>query len=182
MFKKVFILIFLSVFVISCWEEESAVGLSEIIWNGYTMDIPSTWEIVEDIEEILPNANVWNIELAVSSTNFISGFANNLLILSDDLNRITTSKEYSMLNNIWAEKDYLNYTELSSQEITFADWEEWMIYEFEAKYNMDTPVLKFLQTAYICHWTKAYFMTIALPKVIEDTSKYKYLLSTFTCN
>ena len=182
MFKKVFILIFLSIILVSCWDEDVNTGLTEVTWAGYSIDVPSTWEVIEDVDSILPDANVWNIELAVSSTNFISGFANNILILSDDLQRITTSKEYSMLNNIWAEKDYLNYNELSSKEMVFSDWEEWMIYEFEAKYNMDTPVLKFLQTAYICHGTKAYFMTIALPTSVDDTSKYEYLLSTFTCN
>jgi hypothetical protein len=57
-----------------------------------------------------------------------------------------------------------------------------MLYVFEAKYNMDTPKLKFLQTAHICSGTKAYFMTIALPTDIDDTSKYEYLLSTFNCN
>ncbi len=86
-----------------------------------------------------------------------------------------------MLNNIWAETDYLEYTELSSNEIMFIDEEPWIIYTFEAKYNMDTPRLKFLQTSHICNWTKAYFMTIALPTTVKDTSKYEYLLSTFMC-
>jgi hypothetical protein len=34
------------------------------------------------------------------SENAVNGFSNNLLILSDDLNKFTTSKEFSMLNNI----------------------------------------------------------------------------------
>ena len=182
MFKKFFLLIFLLVFLVSCWDEEtSTTWLSEINWNGYTMNVPSNWEVIDNTNDSLPEANVWEIELSISSTEFVSGFANNLLILSDDLQKITTSKEYSMLNNIWAETDYLNYNELSSEEITFSDEELWMLYIFEAKYNMETSKLKFLQTAHICNWTKAYFMTIALPTDIKDTSKYEYLLSTFTC-
>jgi hypothetical protein len=36
----------------------------------------------------------------VVSSSVVSGFSNNILILGTDLNRITTSKEYSMLNNV----------------------------------------------------------------------------------
>ncbi len=182
MFKKSLIILFLWLFLVSCWDDEvSNTWLSEVTWNWYTINVPSSWEVIEDKWSILPKAKVWEIELAISSTNFISWFANNLLILSDDLQKITTSKEYSMLNNIWAETDYLEYTELSSNEIMFIDEEPWIIYTFEAKYNMDTPRLKFLQTSHICNWTKAYFMTIALPTTVKDTSKYEYLLSTFMC-
>ncbi|MBT4632488.1 hypothetical protein HOB94_00425 [bacterium] len=56
-----------------------------------------------------------------------------------------------------------------------------IIYIFEAKYNLDTPKIKFLQTARVCNQNKAFFFTIALPTTIKDTTKYEYLLSTFEC-
>jgi hypothetical protein len=34
------------------------------------------------------------------SKNIVNGFSNNLLILSDKLTKTTTSKDFSMLNNI----------------------------------------------------------------------------------
>jgi hypothetical protein len=86
-----------------------------------------------------------------------------------------------MLNNIWAETDYLDYKKLESKEFTFADEEKSMLYIFEAKYNLDTPKLKFLQTAHICNQNKAFFLTLALPTTVIDTSKYELLLSTFAC-
>ena len=86
-----------------------------------------------------------------------------------------------MLNNIWAQTDYLDYTKIASKDFKFTDEEISTLYIFDAKYNLDTPKLKFLQTAHICNQTKAYFLTLAIPTTIKDTSKYEYLLSTFNC-
>jgi hypothetical protein len=103
------------------------------------------------------------------------------LILGTDLNRITTSKEYSMLNNVWARNDYLEYTELSSKEINFVDDEVSILYEFESKYNLNTPKLKFLQTAHICNGARAYFITLALPTSVSDISRYVDFIQSFRC-
>lgn len=184
MLKKIFISLFLVTFIFSCWKSENLINdswLKDITRAGYSMQIPTNWEVIEDIESILPTPRAWEIELAITSTNFENWFANNLLILSENLNRLTTSKEYSMLNNIWAETDYLEYTKLESKDIKFVDWAESIVYIFEAKYNLESPRLKFLQTANICGANKAYFMTIAIPTDVRDTSRYEYLLSSFKC-
>jgi hypothetical protein len=86
-----------------------------------------------------------------------------------------------MLNNIWAESDYLDYTKLESKEFKFIDEEASILYIFEAKYNLDTPKLKFLQTAHICNQKKAFFLTLALPTTVTDISKYEEFLKTFKC-
>jgi hypothetical protein len=75
----------------------------------------------------------------------------------------------------------LDYQKLDSKEITFNDDEVSMLYVFEAKYNLDTPKLKFLQTAHICNQNKVFLLTIAVSKNIKDISKYEELLSTFAC-
>jgi len=183
MFKNIFILIFISLFLASCWDTttDSATWLIKTDTENISISIPSNWKIIESTKDILPKAKSWEIELAVMSENVVNGFSNNLLILSDDLNKFTTSKEFSMLNNIWAQTDYLDYTKISSKDITFTDEEVSTLYIFDAKYNLDTPKLKFLQTAHICNQNKAYFLTLAIPTTIKDTSKYEYLLSTFNC-
>ena len=184
MFKKSFILIFSIIFLYSCVSNETEVienTLLDVDNANFSFKVPSNWEIIKDKESILPKAKEGNIELAATSTAVVSGFSNNLLILSDDLKKLTTSKDYSMLNNIWAESDYLEYKKISSKDIVFADEEVSIVYEFEAKYNTDTPKLKFLQTASVCNKTKWYFITIALPTTVTDTSKYIELLSTFSC-
>jgi thiamine pyrophosphokinase len=86
-----------------------------------------------------------------------------------------------MLNNVWASRDYIDYQLLNQKDITFADKDSSMLYIFEAKYNLDTMKLKFLQTAHICNATKAFFLTIAIPTSTIDTTNYEELLKTFTC-
>jgi len=182
MLKKISLLLILSTFLVSCGDEtDNSSWLITVDEERYSMQIPSTWEIIEDKENILPKASEWEIELAVTSTKVVNWFSNNLLILSWKLNKMTTSKEYSMLNNVGTKTDYLEYKEKDSKEIIFADEEVWMLYNFEARYNLDTPKLRFIQTAHICNQTDVYFMTIALPSNITDTSKYEYLLSSFKC-
>ena len=182
MFKRILLSIILTVFLVSCWSESSTSndGLVTTTTNNISVSIPSNWNIIKNTDNILPKIKWWKIELAVMSSKIINWFSNNLLILSDDLIEKVSSKEFSMLNNIWAQTDYLDYVNLWSKEIKFLDEDVSMLYIFEAKYNLNTPKLKFLQTAHVCN-DKWYFLTLAIPTNIKDTSKYEYLLSTFTC-
>lgn len=187
MFKKVFWVLLLSLFLVSCGDETSEVievstkWLTETSLNDFSISIPSSWEVINNIDTILPKPREWNIELAVTSKEIKAWFSNNMLILSDTLKMFTTSKEFSMLNNVGASKDYLEYTKLDSKEIIFEDEEESLLYIFEAKYNMETPKLKFLQTARVCNQKKAFLFTIALSTEIKDTSKYEAFIKTFAC-
>jgi hypothetical protein len=63
----------------------------------------------------------------------------------------------------------------------FNDEEKSTAYIFEARYNIDTPKLKFFQTAHICNQNKAYFITLALPPSVKDLSKYEEFIATFQC-
>jgi len=179
-----FVILFL--FMFSCsifWKDDN----SKIDWlvlkekPNFSIEVPSSWEIIENKESILPKPNRWKIELAVTSKKEKLWFKNNLLILSDDLWIFTSSKEFSMLNNVWASKDYIDYKLIESKNFNFIDEEESVLYIFEAKYNLDTPKLKFLQTSHICNQNKAFFFTIAIPTSTKDTSKYEELLKTFKC-
>lgn len=182
MFKKIFIWLFLVLLLSSCWDSTNTdTWLVKTETNNISIKIPSNWKIIKNTDNILPKIKSWKIELAVMSEKVSNGFSNNLLILSDKLNKYTTSKDFSMLNNIWAQTDYIDYTKLASKDFIFLDGEKSVLYIFDAKYNLDTPKLKFLQTAYICNWNEAYFLTLAIPTTVSDTSKYEYLLSTFSC-
>lgn len=185
MFKKITILFFILFFVVSCWDDTdtswTSSWLVETKTDSISIEIPSNWEVLEDVENILPSPNQWKIELAVNSKSIVNWFSNNLLILQDDLNKYTTSKEFSMLNNIWASWEYLEYSEIDSKEFKFLDEEVSELYVFEARYNTESPKLKFLQTAHICNQNKAFFLTLSIPTSTKDLSKYEYLLSTFKC-
>lgn len=149
--------------------------------KDFSMNIPAAWNIVTNDKQTIPNPKNGTVELAITSPETKSGFANSLIVLSQNLENYTTSKEYSIINNVWAESEYLNYVKLSGKEFSFDDWETTIMYIFEAKYSTATPVLKFLQTAYVCKWNKAFFLTIALPTTIKNTSKYEKLLASFAC-
>ena len=81
-----------------------------------------------------------------------------------------------------ARDGYVEYSELDQQGITFADGEEGIVYVFEAKYNADTPLLKFVQTAHVCHPEDVYLMTITLPTYIREHAQYIDMLQTFSCD
>ena len=187
MLKKIFLLIFTSIFLVSCFGSDSEEVINNIEWlslqqeSDFSIGIPENWQVIDNTESILPKPNKWVIELAVASTILKNGFKNNLLILSDNLKSITSSKDFSMLNNVGASRDYIDYNLLNSKNIIFTDWDEGVLYIFEAKYNLDTMKLKFLQTAHICNNYKGFLLTIAIPPSIKDTSNYEQLLKTFSC-
>lgn len=187
MFKK-FIVLFFLLFLVSCWSSDETVTTTDTSeWlisqekTDFSIEIPETWEEISNSWDVLPTPNEWKIELVVSAKTQKSGFKNNLLILSDALGTFTTSKDFSILNNIWASRDYIDYNLLESKDIKFLDEEISLLYIFEAKYNLESPKLKFLQTSHICNQTKAFFFTIAIPTSTKDTSKYEDLLKTFKC-
>ena len=193
--KKILILLLTSFLLLSCWSDKTddttnestktevtkKAGLRHFPWKDFSIKIPAAWNNITTNKEILPTPNNWKIELAVTSSETKNWFANNLIILSQVLDKYTTSKDYSITNNIGSENEYLNYFRKSAKEFSFADWEKSMLYIFEAKYAEETPLLTFLQTAYICKNNKAFFLTIALPINIEDTLKYEKMLSTLEC-
>lgn len=187
MFKKILIVSFLMLTLTACSSEDDTKtletkGLSTFSWEWYSVSIPSNWEIMNDKKNILPEPSQGTIELSVQSSEPKWGFSNNLLILSDRLKTFTTSWEYSMANNVWARREYLEYLELENKEFSYLDGNTSQIYIFEAKYNLETPKLKFLQTAYVCNPNTGYFLTVAISPSIKKTDKYEQLLSTFSCD
>lgn len=182
--KKLALLFISLLLLTSCGDDGSQSNGNGLVVQDlakFTISIPASWEVIEDTNRILPQPSEGSIELAVTAKDLKGGFSNNFLILSDKLNKFSTSKEYSMLNNVWASKEYIGYLELDRRNIVFSDEEEGILYEFEAKYNHDTPKLRFLQTAHICNGTDAYLLTVALSSSITDTAKYEEFIRTFEC-
>lgn len=185
MFKKL-IVVFLSLLLLtSCGEEETNVlnaeGLSIFQWDKFSVGVPENWEILNDKENLLPEPSEGNIELSAQSKESKWGFFNNLLVLSDELNSFTDSTEFSIANNVWARGLYLDYNELDNKIFEFVDGTVSQLYVFEAKYNMETPKIKFIQTAYVCNPKTGYLLTLAVSPTIKKTDKYQELLSSFTC-
>ncbi len=184
-FFKVTITIISLLLLFSCGKEKSIqaykIGLLSKKLVNFTIKVPNSWIELNDNSWELPKPNFWEISLAMSSTKNINWFSNNLLILKDKLDSRVTSIDFSRFSNIWIKEDYVAYKELSQREITFIDEDKSVLYTFEARYNKNTPRLKFLQTAHICK-SNSYLLTIALSSLINDTSKYEYILESFKCN
>lgn len=185
MLKKVLVIVFSLFFLVSCGDGDWGSGSSEWLFkyqnSHFAIQLPSSWDVIDNDKGDLPSPSNGVIELAASAKTAKGGFKNNLLVLSDTLNSFTTSKEFSILNSVWASRDYVDYQQLESKEIVFSDDETSVLYVFEAKYNQDTPSLKFLQTAYVCGQNKAFLLTIAISRSIKDISRYEQLLSSFDC-
>ncbi len=99
--------------------------------------------------------------------------------MSNIIDAPMTSKKYSELNEIQTTKNYLEYTKLTDEDMTFADSEVTRFYSFEARYNETAPRMRFLQTARVCG-TKVYLLHFAL-SIDKDPSIYVPLLQTFAC-
>lgn len=141
--------------------EDGGNGLSAYNGGEFSIQIPSSWEIIEE-DDTLPNPSNGVIELAANSIREKGGFKNNLLVLSDTLSYFTTSADFSIENNASAVNDYVEYNPLDSKEIVFSDDEKSTLFVFEAKYNSDAPSVKFLQTAHVCNQNRVFLLTVAL--------------------
>ena len=182
MFKKNIVLILLLFLLVSCWDSEEATTswLTTFKNNEFSLFIPWSWTIIKNGDKVLPKPKNWEISLAVSSSQINYWFANNLLVLKQRLNKSTTSRNFSIINNVWATWEYTDYILLDTQDIDF--WKDNLskAYIFEAKYNKTTPRLKFVQTSAVC-WKNWYLLTIALGLDTKTTDKYLDILKTFRC-
>lgn len=183
--KKIIFFLTLPVILFSC--SSTTVNESVVTWltvfenNHFSMSLPSNWSILTNSWNILPKPKNWEISLAASSNELKYWFSNNLLILSQKLDKSVTSLDFSILNNVWSTREYLEYLKLEAKNIDFSDGDKSNLYIFEAKYNTMTPKLKFLQVGKVCNMSSAYLLTVALAIDIKDTSKYEEILKTFKC-
>lgn len=181
MMKK-YLLIFISIFFLfSCFSSDTNDWLTLFENNNFQIKIPETWEIIKDTDKVLPKPKVWEINLVVRWKKETNWFANNLVILSENLTQNINSENYSISSQINSEKNYETYKKLKEEEITFLDETKSKLYFFEARYNSNVQTLNFIQTAKVCD-KKWYLITIALSKNIKKIEKYKNILSSFECN
>jgi hypothetical protein len=141
------------------------------------MMIPKTWS--GKTLDGLPTPRVGNIKVAFLSADARTGYANNLVIFTDTLTTLLTSKRYSELNSLQTRKNYLEYANILEENFTYTDGEPSRVYVFEARYNESTPTLKFIQSARVCG-TKVYLIHFTLGRDRKSES-YIDLLKTFTC-
>jgi len=176
--KKIFTLFFCILALNACWSSSTDTNTKTYSWTWFTITIPSSW--INVWEKDMPHTQNSKIELALTSAEINAWFANNLVILSENITEATNSKSYAITNYVRTTWSVKEYTKLNESDFTFTDNDEGKLYTFEAKYNLDTPKRKFLQTAKICD-KKAYLMTIWINLDNSNASKYETLLKSFAC-
>lgn len=162
-------------------EKKAKAWLVSHEWKGFSLKIPAAWESLLWWSWSIPKPNKWNLELAFSSQESKENISNNLVILSLDLDKTMTSKEYAIANHTWSKWEYYSFKDKWSKDFAFQSGENSKIYNFLAKYSSSTPQIQFIQTAHICNKKKAYVMTLAIPKSVTDVGKYETMLSGFSC-
>ncbi len=180
-----FLLVFLVLALLSSCssstEEKTISSISLYENNYFSINYPESWEVLTWTSNVLPEPKNGEISLAVSSPDLKYWFSNNLLVLKQDLHKVVSSTDFSILNNVWSTTQYLEYTKLESKTIDFSDWDKSNLYVFEAKYNTSTPRLKFLQTWKVCNVKNWYLLTIAVSTDIKDIASYEDILKSFNC-
>lgn len=153
--------------------------------EGFSIDVPKSW-IAKESKDI-PTPKNGSVALAMTSADISSGFANNILILKDTLTpdektgKYITSKEYSITNYSHTTKEYLEFTKTEEpKEITYADGDIANLYVFEAKYNRETPIKRFLQASKVCG-NKVYLITVWTELKPSKPERYENLAKSFQC-
>jgi hypothetical protein len=167
------------IFLTSCGTTtDSTISTTPFAGEGFSINTPKTWISVD--KAALPATTNGSIALALTSTEIVSGYSNNMSIIKEKLTEKMTSKKYSVVNYALTTSAYKDFVKLEEKLLSFADTDESNLYIFEAKYNTNTPKQKFLQTAKICGET-VYLMTFGLGLTTGSTKKYEDLIKTFTC-
>lgn len=113
MFKKILVLIFCAMSLISCGDDETidlqAEGLVNYPWDKFDISIPGNWNVLNEKQNLLPQPSEGKIELSAQSQEAKGWFFNNVLILSDTLKTFTDSQEFAIANNVWAISIYRLY-------------------------------------------------------------------------
>jgi len=183
MLKKIIILSLL-LFLTSCfWGEENKISEVSVksVFNSadFSIKIPSKWEIIKNTDKILPKPANWEIIFDAVSKIQVDNFYRNMLVLKQDYKENISSFDFVVWNYISSKREYF-YSKLLADKNVIIDSKKTKIYEFEARYSENTPILKFLQTGIICG-NNSFFITIAIEKSNPNIERYEGLVWSFKC-
>ena len=166
------------------WEEEEIQSATTDFQNDViTMLVPTSWQ--EIWSSSLPVPKSWKIALALRSPDKTEDLYRTLVILEDELLGTISSEQYARNDYQISIKKYSSFKELSEKSINFNDGTNSKLYIFEAKYNPDSPTIKFIQSSKVCSQAErnfVYNITIALPSSIDDLDRFEWLIKTLACN
>lgn len=172
--KKILLILFSSLFLVACGsnDENSVIfnGKSANIFtgSGFQLPLPADWTVTGSIASLPANPHAKVVVAAISPEKKYN-FSENIIVLEQSLSAIGSSQQYSDHNHQEKKSAYQSYSLVESGDIFFLDTDYSSYYVFDAKYNTQTPKMRFIQTAKFCG-TKVYFLhaTINLGKKAKD--------------
>jgi len=182
MLKKVFITVLLIFLLTSCfWSDELEDWNIQAIYESkdISITIPSQWEVVENIQNILPKPANGEIVFDAVSKVENDNFYRNILVLKQEFKNEISSLDFVIWNNTSSKNEYFYYKNIFEKNVLI-DWKKTKIYQFEARYSEDIPIFNFLQTGLVCN-NKWFLITIALEKNNKSVERYEWLLASFKC-
>lgn len=181
---RFFVVLCTLLFVASCGSSSqgniTVDGTSTVTYETeqFSVLLPSTWTSSGTIDNLPIPAHGSVVMAAISPTTKYN-FSNNFIILEDNLLAPASSESYSVTNNQQTVKKYIEYTPVSNEAIIFSDDDHSRVYVFDAKYNSNTPRMRFIQTAKACG-TTVYLLHISI-SLDRNASDYIPLMKTFAC-
>jgi hypothetical protein len=121
---------------------------------------------------------------ALKSNDRVDDIYRSLIVLEDTIIGKLSSEQYARNDYNVSVKNYSGHRLLEEKKIDYIDGIPSILYTFEAKYNPDSPRMKFIQSSKICtnsDKNKVYNITIALPPSINDIEKYESLIKSLSC-
>lgn len=179
MIKKI-ILLFIIGFLTACGSKNAIDGenVTLVSGSGFEMKVPTNWSS-SSVTDSLPAPSHGNIVLWAVSPEKKYNFSPNILIIREQLDYAGSSRQYSELNNKNTQKKYVEYKWVDSGILIFWDSDESKYYIFDAKYNSQTPKMRFIQTAKMCGTTV--YLLHASVFMEAKTENYVNLFKTFAC-
>ncbi len=179
---KILLLLGVSGALVSCGDDNSgsSIGLEKKTIGDVSISIPQSWPLVSKDSEGIPKPSSGDIVLIASSQESRNNVANNVVVLKNPISKDTSDSQY--FRSIWigTAGGFDSYRETDSGDIAFFDDAVSKYSVFRARYNENTPLLQYFQTARVCNGN-GYVITMTVDPEIEDMTRYKRLASTFEC-
>lgn len=103
--------------LVSCGATDTSMSTTPFSGEGFSIETPKTWVAVD--KAALPTPKNGSIALALTSTEIVSGYSNNMSIMKEKLIEKMTSKKYSIVNYALTTGEYKEFVKLDEKTIAF---------------------------------------------------------------
>ncbi len=156
------------------------VGNEVVVVNKppVSLSVPKAWR---EIKESDLSAMSKDTVLAYSSLNYTNGFASNISITKEALDKEYSSEQYATANMVNSAKFLEDYTKLGEKEITVKEDDntdvKTKMHTFEARFDRLEKKRKYIQL-YLVKNKIGYTVTVTVALEEQDLSKFENLVTS----